>query len=481
MTNLDSVSRKLFVGPRLKRLRRERQVTQARMAEELGVSPSYLNLMERNQRPITAQVLIRLSNAYGVDPRDFASDDDEQTVSELEEVLADPLFRNLSISRLELREAVESAPSVAEAIHRLYRAYMATRAEREAHGPDVSDHDRAEDAPHDNPVVRVRTLVHEAKNHFPELDDAAEVVASDLALSGHELFYAITERLRVMHGIRVRIMPVEIMPETLRRYDPHRKQLLISELMDQSGRTFQSAYQLGLAEMTGVIDGLAARLDPEEGAVRRLLRVTLANYFAGALMMPYAKFHNASESLGYDVELLGARFGASFEQVAHRLTTLARPAARGIPFFLVRVDSAGNVSKRFSSGRFPFSRFGGTCPLWNVHGTFKTPGQIITQIVELPDGSQWFSLARTVRRSLNPWGAPDPHFAIGLGCELKYASRLVYARGLDLAAPDPTPIGINCRLCERHSCPQRAAPPLTRPLIIDERVRGISPFTFAGD
>ena len=479
MTRQDSVHRKLFVGPRLKRLRREHQVTQARMADELGVSPSYLNLMERNQRPITAQVLIRLANAYGVDPRAFAADEGEQTVSELEEVFADPMFRSLGVSKLELRETVESAPSVVEGIQRLYRAYVAARTERQALAPETSDHDRTEDVGHDNPVLRVRTLLHEAKNHFPELDEAAEVLASELALSGHELFFSITERLRTRHGTRVRIMPVDMMPETLRRYDLHRRHLLISELMDQAGRTFQSAYQLGLMEMAQTLDSLATRLEPVEGAVRRLLRITLGNYIAGALMMPYGKFHSAAETLGYDVDLLGARFGASFEQVAHRLTTLVRPAARGIPFFLVRVDSAGNVSKRFSSGRFPFAHYGGTCPLWNVHGTFKTPGQIITQIVELPDGSQWFSLARTVKRSVTPWGAPEPHFAISLGCELKYASRLVYARGLDLAAPDPTPIGINCRLCERPSCPQRAAPPLTRTLVIDERVRGVSPFAFA--
>jgi predicted transcriptional regulator len=249
-------------------------------------------------------------------------------------------------------------------------------------------------------------------------------------------------------------------------------------LVDQSGRTFQAAYQLAFAEMREVIDDLAARLEPADGPSRRLLRVSFGNYFAGAVMMPYGKFHEAAETLGFDIDVLGARFGASFEQVAHRLTTLARPAARGIPFFLVRVDSAGNVSKRFSSGRFPFSRYGGTCPLWNVHATFRTPGQVMTQIIELPDGSRWFSIARAVRRSSSRWGAPDPKFVVGLGCELKYAHRLIYARGLDLSAPDPTPIGINCRLCERVACPQRAAPPLTRALIVDEMTRGVSPFVF---
>jgi hypothetical protein len=149
-----------------------------------------------------------------------------------------------------------------------------------------------------------------------------------------------------------------------------------------------------------------------------------------------------------------------------------------VPFFLLRVDSAGNVSKRFSSGRFPFSQFGGTCPLWTVHATFKTPGQVLTQVVELPDGSRWFSVARTVRRALSRWGNPSPHFAIGLGCEARDAHRLVYARGLDLAASDAAPIGINCRLCERPSCPQRAAPPVSRTLVVDESIRSISPFAF---
>lgn len=471
-------ARKLFVGPRLKRLRRERNLTQAAMAQELGLSPSYLNLMERNQRPITAQVLIRLAGAYSLDPREFATDENERIVSEVDEVFADPLFRSTPVSRHELREAVEGAPSLIDAVNRLYRAYVALRGAREGGMPQLGDHDRAEGSPSESPVDRVRDHIHEAKNHFPELDEAAEKLAEELHKSGHEPFYAIADRLQSKHGIRVRILPIEVMSDSLRRYDHHRRQLLISELVEPSGRTFQAAYQLAFAEMRPTLDALAQRLEPEDGPARRLLRVSFANYFAGALMMPYARFHAAAEALGYDVEVLAARFGASYEQVAHRLTTLGRSGARGIPFFLVRVDSAGNVSKRFSSGRFPFSRFGGTCPLWNVHATFKTPGQVITQIVELPDSSRWFSIARVVRRASNRWGMPDPLFAVGLGCELKYANRLVYARGLDLTNPEPTPIGVNCRLCERSACPQRAAPPLLYPLIVDEMRRGVSPFEF---
>jgi predicted transcriptional regulator len=385
------------------------------------------------------------------------------------------------VSRLEIRDTVEGAPTVVDAIGRLYRAYVALRGATEAPALLASDRDRAEDATQQSAVDRVRDLIHEAKNHFPEIDEAAESLASELRLGGHEPFFAISDLLRAKHGIRVRVMPIETMPDTLRRYDHHRRQLLISEVVDQPGRTFQAAYQLGFTEIGEVINALSARLEPEDGPARRLLRVSFGNYFAGALMMPYSRFHEAAESLGFDMEVLGARFGASFEQVAHRLTTLARPGAKGIPFFLVRVDGAGNVSKRFSSGRFPFSRYGGTCPLWNIHAAFRTPEQIVTQIVELPDTTRWFSVARAVRRSLSRWGAPDPQFVVGLGCELKYAHRLVYARGLDLSRPDATPIGINCRLCERVACPQRAAPPLTRALLVDEMTRGVSPFGFQTD
>ncbi len=268
------------------------------------------------------------------------------------------------------------------------------------------------------------------------------------------------------------------MGDRLRWYDHHRKQLMISEVMDQPGRTFQAAYQLALTEFNGLLNETVARLEGSDEVARKLLRVTLANYFAGALMMPYGRFQEAAELVGYDVELLAARFGASFEQVAHRLTTLSRQNARGVPFFLLRVDIAGNVSKRFSSSRFPFANSGGTCPVWNIHATFSNPGRILTQVIELTDATQWFSIARTVRRSITPWGAIEPRFAIGLGCEIKYARRLVYAKGLDFDNLEATPIGINCRLCDRQACPQRAAPPALRALLVDESTRNVSPFPF---
>jgi len=471
--------RKILAGARIRRLRRELGLSQSGMAGELGISTSYLNLMERNQRPVTAQVLIRLAEAYNVDPRSFAREEETRLAAEMEEIFSDPVFRAVTVSKDELRELTTLAPSIGEAIQKLYSAYADLRSSDSGAGP-VSDldHDRSEGVSSDNPVDRVRDLIQSANNHFPELEEAAETVWNEAVPNGEPLFDALCQRMKANHGIKVQIFPVEVMPGSIRRFDFHRRRLMLSEMSDQAGRTFQVAYQVGLTEFGSVIGSIADRFEPQDGPAKALLRVSLANYFAAALMMPYAKFLEAAESVDYDTDVLGARFQASFEQVAHRLTTLGRSGARGIPFFLIRIDQAGNVSKRFSAGSFPFSRFGGTCPLWNIHEAFQVSGKILTQIIEMPDGAKWFSMARQSRRASTGWGEAESQFVIGLGCELKYAHRLTYARGIDLKSTVTTPIGVNCRLCERPNCAQRAAPPMRRRLRIDEAVRNISPFSF---
>jgi predicted transcriptional regulator/transcriptional regulator with XRE-family HTH domain len=477
MSNQSDQGRKLFVGPRFRRIRRQLGLSQTQMAEGLGISPSYVNLIERNQRPVSAQILLRMAETYDLDLRDLAAGEDDRAFAELNEIFSDPLFRQIELPKQELRDLAELCPGITHGLQRLYAAYVEAR-----HGETMAaSHLAGRDEPpryDPNPVERVRGLIEANRNHFPTLEVAAEKVRDELDAPGHELFRALSERLRERHGALVRVLPVEVMRETLRRFDRHRRHLLLSELIDDSGRVFQIAFQLALLEAGALIDDVLARSGEQEDAVRRLFRISLANYFAAAVIMPYGRFHEATEALAYDIGLLGQRFGASFEQVCHRLTTLQRPTARGVPFFMLRVDHAGNVSKRFSSGTFPFSKFGGTCPLWNVHATFDTPGKIVTQIIELPDGARYFSVAQTVRRPLAPYAQPQPRYAIGLGCELKYASRLVYSLGLNLATADATPIGVNCRLCERANCSQRAEPPLTRTLMFDEQTRGVSPFMF---
>jgi predicted transcriptional regulator len=366
---------------------------------------------------------------------------------------------------------------VTHALQRLYAAYTEARRGETLVAAQMADREGSQfDA---NPIERVRDLIEANRNYFPELETAAENLRDEFNVPTEGLFTALATRLREKHSIVTRVMPVDVMRETLRRFDRHRRQLLISELVDSAGRSFQLALQIGFVECGAAIDAIVSRAGPLDDTARRLYRITLANYFAAAAMMPYQAFHSAAEALSYDVHVLAQRFNAGFEQVCHRLTTLQRPNARGVPFFLLRVDNAGNVSKRFSSGTFPFSKFGGTCPLWNVHSTFDMPDRLLSQVIELPDGTRYFSIAQTVRRPVAPYPQPQPRFAIGLGCEIRHAAKLVYATGMDLEKVEGTPIGVNCRLCERENCSQRAEPPITRSLILDETTRRVSSFAFS--
>jgi predicted transcriptional regulator/DNA-binding XRE family transcriptional regulator len=472
-------AKKLFVGPRFRRIRQQLGLSQTQIAEGLGISPSYVNLIERNQRPVTAQILLRLAETYDLDLRDLATADEDRFFAELNEIFSDPLFRQIELPKQELRDLAELCPGVTHALQRLYAAYAEARRGETLAAAQFADRDEGGARFEANPVERVRDLIEANRNYFPELESAAEALRDALGAGAQELFTALGNRLREKHSITVRIMPLDVMRETLRRFDRHRRQLLISELVDLPSRSFHLAFHCALAEYNAVIDAIVARGGPLDDGARRLYRITLANYFAAAVMMPYAEVHAAAEALGYDVHVIAQRFSTSFEQVCHRLTTLQRPNARGVPFFLLRVDNAGNVSKRFSSGTFPFSRFGGTCPLWNVHSTFDTPDRLLRQIVELPDGSRYFSIAQMLRRPVAPHPHPQPRFAIGLGCEIRHAARLTYAAGMDLEQAEGTPIGVNCRLCERENCAQRAEPPLTRTLILDENTRRMSSFVFS--
>jgi len=473
-----STDRKLFLGARLKRMRRELGITQTRMAEDLGVSPSYLNLLERNQRPVTAQVLLRLAEAYDLDLKSLSSDPDSTSATGLTEVFSDQMFRDLGVARHEIAEVAESSPGVSEAIVRLYRAYLDQR-----RLTDLGAIGRPEEGAGSGgsvvPSDWVRDFIQTQKNHFPELEEAADEMSRSLSPEPQDFAVAARDRLASRHGIQVRVVPLEVLPESVRRYDHHRKRLFLSEVLTGAGRSFSLAYQLAILEYGPLLDAMADRSAPPDRPTRGLVKMSLANYLAAAFMMPYAAFHEAAERTAYDIELVRARFGVSFEQACHRLTTLSRPGARGVPFFMLRVDSAGNISKRFAGATFPFSRFGGTCPRWNIHTSFRTPGRIVTQIVETPDGQRYFTVSRTVSRIATPYAGDDSELAIGLGCELKFAERLVYSRGLDLKEPVATAIGPACRICERPACPQRAAEPINRTLTVDDFTKSISPYPFA--
>ncbi len=366
-----SPERKLFLGPRLRRMRRDMGLTQTRMAEDLGVSPSYLNYLERNQRPVTAQVLLRLAEAYDIDIRSLSSDQEAADARDLSEVFADPLFRDLAVARHEVGEVAQTrlrSPTPSSACTALTPAGPPRRSRRPV---------RAEDGGEGlalTPSDWVRDYIQAQRNFFPELDEAGEALAAELKAEPQGFALAGRERLAERHGVQVRVVPAEVLPDSVRRYDHHRRRLMLSEMLGEAGRAFSIAYQLALAERDGALTALVERAAPPDGPTRRLLKVSLANYLAAAAMMPYETFRETCEKTHHDIELIGAKFGASFEQVCHRLTTLSRPTSRGVPFFMLRVDTAGNISKRFAGASFPFSRFGGSCPRGRVHEAFRTPG-----------------------------------------------------------------------------------------------------------
>ncbi|MEP7006054.1 MAG: short-chain fatty acyl-CoA regulator family protein [Sphingomonas bacterium] len=458
--------RKLFAGHAVRRLRRQAGLTQAAMSEVLAISPSYLNLVERNQRPLSASLLVKLAESFDFDPRALAAGEPGGGDAAMRRRLGDPMFADLEIDRNELEEWLAGAPGGAEAFARAY-----DRIGSGAAGPTAAS----------DPMVEVRREVERWRGYFADLDTIAETLADELRLGAGDLYGAIAERLRVKHQLTIRILPVDVMPDLLRRLDLHARQLQLSETLDPASRTFAAGFQLAQIEARAEIDALAKGAGFADRAAERLFRRHLGSYFAAALMMPYARFLRACEATGYDLELLQRRFGAGFEQVAHRLTTLQRVGARGLPFFLVRIDRAGQASKRFSGASgAALADAEGRCPLWRLHHAFDRPGALAVQLVELEDGTRWLTMARTVTPRGRRYGAVTAEFAVGLGVAAELGGGLAIARGLDLKG-EATPIGLGCRACQREGCAQRSAPPMGRALLINERERGVSPFTFGGD
>lgn len=473
------MNRKVMLGHKIRRLRRELNLTQAQMAEQLGLSPSYFNLIENNQRPATVNLLLKLSQVFEIDMQTFADTDEVRLVNQLTEVFGDPLFRDADIKKHDLRELAVVAPTLGEAVLELYQAYREAHDAARALAERVADRDKLQLLQTKAfPLEEVRDFLQAHENYFPELESAAELLWKEAGLEVGDLYRGLVEHLQHRHEVKVKRMPVEVMGHAVRRFDLHSRRLLLSELIVPQARAFQLAVTIALLEHGKLIDGIvdAAGLSGDEA--RGLARVGLANYFAGAAQLPYDRFIQAARDLRYDIELLQHRFDATFEQVCHRLTTLQRPNARGVPFFLIRVDKAGNVSKRFSAAPLQFARFGGACPRWNVYDAFAAPGVLHTQLAEMTDGSRYFFIARTVRKTAGRHKTPPQQFALALGCEVSHAPNLVYADGLSLDSDAVVPIGVNCRLCERLDCSQRAFPPLNHKLIIDENRRGQSAFTF---
>lgn len=464
--------RPVYMGPRLRQLRRELGLTQADMAADLEISASYVALLERNQRPLTADMLLRLARTYRMDMAELAGDGGAEQTARLQAVLKDPMFGDIDLPSLASADVAVNYPGITEALLRVYTAYQEEHlalADRGTGGEDVEDVA--------DPVAESRRFLAARRNSFPLLDDAAEKLAGVVADAGGAAGW-----LKATHNLRVRRLPSEVMAGSMRRLDKHRDAVLLDDGLDGASQSFQLALQIVYLEMRRTIDALLkdGQFASQEG--ERLTRRALASYAAAALLMPYGAFAKAVEAKRYDVEALARQFGTSFEQTAHRLTTLQKPGQERVPFFFLRVDQAGNVSKRLDGAGFPFARHGGSCPLWSVHRVFETPRRIVTQWLELPDGQRFFSIARTVTAGGGAWGAAKVERAIALCCAADQAGRLVYTQGEGEAPslqPAPTPIGVTCRLCHRSACMARSAPPIGRSMLPDDVRRTHAPFGFA--
>jgi hypothetical protein len=456
-----------LIGRTVRRLRSEQRLSQQALAVRLGISASYLNLIEHDQRAVTASLLIKLGETLRVDLATLSGSGERQLEASLREAFADPLLSSDAVAEAEIAELSAAAPNAARAVLALYRAW---RVAREDAGGIALPSGRRVLLPNEE----ARDFFDDRANYFPALEAAAESIAGDLRAAPAEMNHAIAERLRRVHGLTVTVQTLE---GALRRYDPATRVLALAETLPRESRGFHMAFQLALLEARDAAEALVADAAPSSPEAGMLIRVGLLNYVAGALLMPYGAFAAAARALRHDMEALAARFGVSFEQACHRLSTLQRQGARGVPFFFLRVDPAGNVSKRFSAAGFPFARYGGSCPRWVVHTAFARPGEVQVQVAELPDGAAYLCFARTVTRPSRGWGDPRPVHVVAMGCGLANAEDLAYADGIDLEHAK-VGIGLSCRLCDRPDCRSRAFPPLEHRLALDPNSAGVTPYRF---
>ena len=465
---------KLYFGPKIRLLREQQRLSLEACAARLQLSPSYLSQIETNQRPVTARVLIALTRAFGIDPADFESDGENRLIADLREASADLALGAETPTLSELKLAAATTPTLARQFLSLHRAYRSLdqRLKTLDENLGLHGHDAAETL---LPYEEVRDFFHYRNNYIDELDRAAESTAADIGIGGGAAPFALLgAALQQRFGVTVeRSEPTRT--DLFRRYDPAARRLTLERDLPEPTRTFQLAVQFAELAFAGLIDGVLAGSGLKSRGARDVARIGLANYAAGALLMPYRHFAAAAAELRHDIEQLQRHYAASFEQVCHRLSTLQRPGAHGVPFYFVRVDQAGNITKRHSATRFQFARFGGACPLWNIHEAFGQPGRIMVQLAEMPDGIRYLCIGRSIVKRSGSYRRPNRHYAIGIGCEIAHARQLVYSEGVPLNGP-AVPIGISCRICERTHCSQRAFPPIDRPLVVPVNERHVVPY-----
>ncbi|MBN9412087.1 MAG: DUF2083 domain-containing protein [Burkholderiales bacterium] len=468
--------RKLFVGPRVRRLREQRRWSQAALAARLSLSLSYISQIENNQRPVTAAVLLKLADVFGADVAHFSDDHDRQLLAELDSALHDRTLRTEPLPPATLGRLVEQAPELVDAFLTLHQRHLRLQEEHAQAIDRLYGEQGSEAGPGaprgayvPSPHEEVREHFNRRSNYLDTLDRLGEALAAELVLVPGQRAAALAGLLRTRCGVEVRMLDEadrEGDGTWLRRYERTRHRLAVPAGLSDAQQAFQLATQYALLVHADAIEDVVRDGGFSDAATQALARQGFAHYFAGAVVLPYLPFLEAARGVRYDIELLQQRFHVGFETVCHRLSTLQRPGARSVPFYFVRLDQAGNISKRQSATSFHFARHGGACPLWHVHDAFAQPERILTQVLEMPDGARFFGIARTASRGGGGFRSRRKLFAIGLGCELAHARELVYADDIDLRQPsNVVPIGPGCRVCPRQDCVQRAFPPAGKTLL----------------
>lgn len=466
----------IFLGHKVRDVRARLGLGQSETARRLGISVSYLSQIESGVRPVTAAVLLALARAF---PREWSSvspDDDASLLARAAEAAADPTIAEDCVPEDLLRRGVRQQPLLARRLAAVHAAYRRAQDQLAALNDAVEERSE-QDAP--LPWQEVRDWFHQAGNYIDPIDRAAEALHAELAQGGSGLRPALEERLRSAHDVAVdRDGPAES-GRPLSTFDPGSRRIAIDPALPAESANFLLAHQLARFEFWGVIATIAREAQLRSSEAPKLLAVGLANYAAGALMMPYAKFRMEAARTRHDIDQLRRSFGTSFEQTCHRLSTLQRPGAEGVPFFFCRVDMAGNITKRHSATRLRFARFGGACPLWIVHEAAAIPDRILVQLAETPDGVRYVSMAKGLVKPTASYSRSPRRYAVALGCEIDHAGDFVYADQLALKGEtSATPIGISCRVCPRTECEQRAFPPAGRSILVDPDRRMVVPYSF---
>lgn len=464
---------KLYIGRKIRELRDAHKSTQSKFAERIGISTSYLNQIENNQRPVSASVLVALAEKFEINISELSSGEGDRLLSALSEALNDPIFDNLNMTAQELKLVSQSAPNMA---HALIRAHQGFRRNSEQLASLSDSLGRSASLAETTPFEEVRDFFHFVDNYIHALDIEAEKLSQELQLENSDHRYTqLCQFLEQKHHIHV--VSDKDSGEILRQFDPLTSTLRMNPYAAPSTRDFQLGLQIAQVHASELIENIAKNANFRTQEAFEICKIGLQNYFAGALLLPYTFFHSTAAELRHDLELLSVRFGASLEQVCHRLSTLQRPGLKGVPVFFARVDRAGNITKRHSAARLQFARFGSACPLWNVHEAFETHDRIIRQLAETPDGARYLCLATQISKGTGGFSRPQQRYALAFGCEISYAHTFIYSDDLDLSARASfTPIGVSCRICERTQCPQRAVPPLMQKIHVDHNSRATLPY-----